>query len=143
MPPTPETSVSLFVWAFVSLAAFTVVLVLLVVRRRGHVVATVSISLMMLLVFAAAGLNLIVPPVLRSPDAGTVTACPYDRLVWSNMRADVDDLWQPCRRAARVQLAATLVGGALVNLLAAGVAPRAKAGPGGAGRAARSVPSRR
>lgn len=126
-PPTPETTVSLFVCAFMSLAAFTIVLVLLVVRRRGNIAATMSISLMMLLVFAAAGLNLIVPPVVGSRDAGGVAACAYNRLIWSNMPADVDERWQPCRRAARVQLAATLVGGALVTVLAAGVGPRVEA----------------
>jgi hypothetical protein len=135
-PPTPETTVSLFVWALTSLAAFTVVLVLLVVRRRGNIAATVSIGLLLLLLFAAVGVNLIVPPVLRSHDTGGVTACPYDRLIWSNMRADVDDVWQPCRRAARAQLAIMLMGGALVTVLAAGIAPRADT-RGSAGREAR------
>lgn len=117
-PPTPETTASMFVWALASLTAFTVVLVLLVVRRRGNLPVTLALSGMLLLVLAATGLNLIVPAQVRSPtDPAVRTTCPYDRLAWSNMKPDVDAVWQPCRRAARVQLAATLGGGALVTVM--------------------------
>jgi len=125
----------MFVWAVMALTAFTVVLVVLVVRRRGNLGTTLALCLMLLLVLAAAGVNLIVPPQVHSAaDPAVLTTCPYDRLTWSNMSPRVENLWQPCRRTARFQLVVILVGGSLVTVLTALALPRAQA---------RATPSRR
>ncbi|HYP44115.1 MAG TPA: hypothetical protein VEQ66_02835 [Propionibacteriaceae bacterium] len=126
-PPTPETTASMFVWALTSMTAFTVVLVLLVVRRRGDLRATLGLCAMVLLVLAATGLNLIVPAQIRSAEnPATLISCPYDRLAWSNMPPNIEQTWLPCRRAARLQLAATLGGGAVLTVLAAGALLRSR-----------------
>lgn len=118
---------SAFVWVFSSMAVLTVVLVLLVVRRRGGLAAVISWGTVTLLVLSAAAVYLFVPPRVPSTDEPSrMTVCPYDRVVWSNMRADVSDRWQPCRRAARFELASTLVGIAVLTALAAGALPRSR-----------------
>ena len=117
----------MFVWAFASLAAFTMVLVVLVVRRRGGLAATATWGTVMLVVLSAGVVFLFVPPQVPSRhDPALMTVCPYDRVVWSNMRSDVSDSWQPCRRAARFELASTLVGVAALTVLTARAVPRSR-----------------
>jgi hypothetical protein len=124
-PPTPETSVSMFVWAFALLTALVVVLTLLVVRRRHRALLSVALGLVTLVILAAGGVYLIVPPMVPSAAQPQVwERCPYDRLVWSNMRADVDPGWQPCRRAARTQLALVLTGSSMLTVGTAAAALR-------------------
>jgi len=124
-PPTPETSVSVFVWAFVLVTALVVVLTLLVVRRRHQALLSVTLGVVTLFILGVGGVYLIVPPTVPSAEQPQVwERCPYDRLVWSNMRADVDPGWQPCRRAARTQLALMLTGASLLTAGAAAMALR-------------------
>ncbi len=124
VPPIPATSVSLFVGILMLLTGLTVVLAMSVVRRRHRTLVTLAVALVTLLVLAAGGLFLIIPPEVPSAGSQRLASCPYDRLVWSNMREDVDESWQPCRRIARVQLAMTLVGASLVTVMAAAIAVR-------------------
>jgi len=127
-PPMPETSVSLFVWAFVLLSALVVVLTLLVVRRRHQVLLNLTLGLVTLSVLVLSGIYLIVPPRMPVADRSYLgERCPYDRMIWSNMRSDVDEAWQPCRRAARTQLALMLLGSSAVTVAAAAVALNLKA----------------
>jgi len=119
-PPTPETSVSAFVWFFAVLVSLTVVLTLMVIRRRHRTLVTVSVSAICAFMVAAGCLFLIIPPWAPSVSRpGELALCPYDRVVWSNMSADIDPEWQPCRRVARLQLALTLLG---VSALTVGTA---------------------
>jgi hypothetical protein len=119
-PPTPETSVSMFVWAFALLTALVVVLTLLVVRRRHRTLLSVTLGVVTLMILAAVGVYLIVPPMVPSGQQPQVwQRCPYDRLVWSNMRADVDPGWQICRRTARTELALMLTGSSVLTVGAA------------------------
>jgi hypothetical protein len=122
-PPTPETSVSLFVWVFVLLSALVVVLTLLVVRRRHQLLLNLTLGLVTVSVLVLSGLYLIVPPRVPAADLSSPGGrCPYDRMIWSNMRSDVAEAWQPCRRAARTQLALMLLGSSAVTAAAAAVA---------------------
>lgn len=124
----PETSVSLFVWVFVLLSALVVVLTLLVVRRRHQVLLNLTLGLVTLSVLVLSGIYLIVPPRMPATDRTYLgERCPYDRMIWSNMRSDVDEAWQPCRRAARTQLALMLLGSSAVAVAAAAVALNLKA----------------
>jgi pimeloyl-ACP methyl ester carboxylesterase len=119
----PQTSVSLYVAAFMALGGLVIVLALLVVRRRRRLLPMLALGAVTLVLVAAGTVFLIVPP--RVPSLGGVQQsgrCPYDRLTWSNMPSDVDDFWQPCRRVARVELALTLVGGSAVTVMAAAMA---------------------
>lgn len=132
-PPTPETSVSMFVGAFVLFTALVVVLTLLVVRRRHQVLLSVTLGLVTLIILGAGGVYLIVPPQVPSAEQPQVRErCPYDRLVWSNMRPDVDPGWQPCRRTARTELALMLTGASMltVGTAAAGLRLTAARSPG-------------
>lgn len=122
-PPIPETTVSIFVGVFMLIAALSVVLTLLVVRRRHRFWLSVALGLVSVTVLGIGGLYLIAPPHVRSAEQpGQWHRCPYDRLVWSNMRADVQTVWQPCRRTARVQLALVLLGTSTVTVAAAAAA---------------------
>ena len=128
-PPTPETSVSLFVAVLVAVAALIMVLARLVVRRRHQLLPMLALSLVTLVVVGVGAVYLIVPPQVPSAGASRVTAqCPYDRLTWSNMRSDVDEFWQPCRRVARLQLALMLLGGSAVTVMAAAMVLKRPAG---------------
>ncbi|MET1006503.1 MAG: hypothetical protein ABWX96_13210 [Propionibacteriaceae bacterium] len=119
-PPTPETTVSTFVWFFAALVALTVVLTLMVIRRRHRTLVTLGVGAVCALTVAAGYLFLIIPPWAPSvSQPGVLTLCPYDRVVWSNMSSDIDPAWQPCRRVARLQLALTLMG---VSALTVGTA---------------------
>jgi hypothetical protein len=122
-PPTPETSVSLFVWVFVLLSGLVVVLTLLVVRRRRQALLNVTLGFVAMAVLVLSALFLIVPPRMPAKDRPLVGEhCPYDRMIWSNMPRDVDEAWQPCRRAARAQLVLMLLGSSAVTVAAAVVA---------------------
>ena len=125
LPPTPETSVSPFVWACSALTFLIVVVTLLVVRRRRQRLLSLALGMVSMLVLGAGVLYLIIPPSVPTPgQPRTLTRCPYDRLVWSNMRADVAEPWQPCRRVARVQLASSLMGTSLLTVAMAALALR-------------------
>jgi hypothetical protein len=120
LPPTPETSASLYVWFFMLLAAVTSVLCLLVVRRRNGALRALALGLWTLVLLGLGGVFLTVPPrVLPDDEPGTWQRCPYDRITWSNMRADIDREWQPCRRAARVELGLMLATAAAVSVVSA------------------------
>jgi hypothetical protein len=110
--------VSPFVAVLMLITGLTVVLALLVVRRRHHAWVTVAVGLVALLVLTAGAVFAIVPPRVTSP-SGLAEQCPYDRLVWSNMPGDVSDGWQPCRRTARVELAVILLTASGVTVAAA------------------------
>jgi hypothetical protein len=115
--------VSTFVGVLMLVTGLVVVLALLVVRRRHRTPVTIAVALVTVVAFAAGGLFLIVPPQVPSAQSSDqLASCPYDRLVWSNMRDDVDESWQPCRRVARIQLTMALVGASLVTLMAAAMA---------------------
>jgi hypothetical protein len=127
-PPMPETSVSVFVWVFVLLSALVVVLTLLVVRRRHQVLLNLTLGLVTTAVLVLSGIYLIVPPRMPAAERSYPgERCPYDRMIWSNMRSDVDAAWQPCRRAARTQLALMLLGSSAVTVAAAALALNLKA----------------
>ena len=86
---------------------------------------SVALGLVSVTVLGISGLYLIAPPHVPSAEQpGQWHRCPYDRLVWSNMRADVQTVWQPCRRTARVQLALVLLGTSTVTVTAAAAALR-------------------
>jgi len=141
LPPTPETSASLYVWCFMLLAATTSVLCLLVVRRRHGALRMLALGVWTLVLLGVGGIFLTVPP--RVPLADEPYGwhqCPYDRITWSNMRADVAREWQPCRRAARLELGLMLAVAAAVSVgSAAAVLQRPK--PAAAPRA-QDAPSR-
>lgn len=118
-PPTPMTSVSLYVCAMMLLAALTTVVALLVVRRRQRLGLTCAFGLVTLVLLCAGGIYLTTPPRIPTDQQGRWQSCPYDRIIWSNMRPDVDEAWQPCRRMARVELAVMLVGAAAATAGAA------------------------
>jgi len=90
-------------------------------------VLSLTMGLVTLMLVIAASLYLIVPPTVSTVEQpGRVqpvssVRCPYDRMVWSNMRSDVDEAWQPCRRASRMQLAMVLLGIATVTMGVANV----------------------
>jgi hypothetical protein len=117
LPPTPETSASVYVWFFMLLAAVTSVLCLLVVRRRHGARRALALGVWTLVLLGLGGVFLTVPPrVLPADEPRAWHRCPYDRITWSNMRADIDHAWQPCRRAARVELGLMLVAAAAVSV---------------------------
>jgi len=125
LPPTPETSASLYVWCFMLLAATTSVLCLLVVRRRHGALRMLALGLWTLGLLGIGGIFLTVPPqVPVAEEPRGWHQCPYDRITWSNMRADVAREWQPCRRAARRELGVMLALAAAVSVGSAAVVLR-------------------
>ena len=118
--PAPETAVSPFVWVFSVVVSLTIVLTLMVIRRRHQRWLTVGVSLLSMVILAAGWIYLMVPPWAPSvTEPGVLTLCPYARVIWSNMPADIDATWQACRRVARFQLALTLLGISAVTVATA------------------------
>lgn len=115
-PPTPATSASLFVWALWLIAGFSMVLTVLVVRRRHHLLLNLTLALVTVVVLAAGSVCATLPPRLPSGADGTLRRCPYDRLVWADMAPQPGGDWLACRRVARVQLALILLGAASITV---------------------------
>jgi hypothetical protein len=124
--PTPETSVSIFVWVLVLIAGLIVVTTLLAVRRRHHLLLSLALGVTTLFAVALTAVSATVPPAgavgpasLSGSGSPSPLRCPYDRMVWANMGPAPGDGWLPCRRAARIELTVTMLGAAAVVLGAA------------------------
>jgi hypothetical protein len=115
--PTPETSVSVFVAALVVVTGLVIVLTLLVVRRHRRPLLTFTVGLVTLVVLGLGTAYATLPPQL-GPLGGESLRCPYDRVVWSNMRPALAPQWLTCRHVARVQLAGGLLATAALTAAA-------------------------